>query len=283
LSSVRCSLFFPYYPWYKQRSTNSLQRNMRNIFYIFKKELRSYFYSPIAYVVLFIFLVITGYFFSAIVTFYSMISFQAMQQPAVAANLNITEGVVNPLFSNMAVIILLMMPILTMRLFSEEKRLGTFELLMTYPIRDIEVVLGKFLACVTVFATMLALSLVYPVLIAWVGRPDIKPFISAYIGVFLMGSAFISLGILISTLTENQIIAAVASFGVLLIFWVIGFSAENASPTLGSILRHLSIIEHFQNFAKGLIDTKDLIYYLNFTLFFLFLTLRSLESNRWRG
>jgi len=256
---------------------------MANIYYIFKKELRSYFYSPIAYVVLFIFLVISGYFFSSIMAFYSMFSFQAMQRSFLANELNITQGIIVPLFSNIAVFILLMMPVLTMRLFSEEKRLGTFELLMTYPLRDIEVVLGKFLACIAVFGVMLILTFVYPALIAWVGRPDFKPFISAYLGLFLLGSAFISLGVLISTLTENQIIAAVASFGTLLIFWVIGFSAENVGPTFGSVLQHLSIIEHFQNFAKGLVDTRDVIYYLNFILFFLFLTLRSLESNKWRG
>jgi ABC-2 type transport system permease protein len=229
------------------------------------------------------FLVITGYFFSAIVNFYSLFSFQAMQQRALGSELNITEGIIRPLFGNLAVIILLMLPILTMRLFSEEKRQGTFELLMTYPIRDIEVVLGKFLACVAVFAVMLALTFTYPALIAWVGNPDFKPFVSAYLGALLMGSAFISLGILISSLTENQIIAAVISFGTLLMFWVIGFSAENVGSTFGSILQHISILEHFQNFSKGLIDTKDLIYYINFIIFFLFLTLRSLESNKWRG
>lgn len=256
---------------------------MVNIFYIFKKELRAYFYSPIAYTVIVIFLVISGYFFSAIVGVYSLYSFQAMQRPGLASGLNITEGIINPLFGNMAVFILLIMPILTMRLFSEEKRMGTFELLMTYPIRDVEVVLGKFLAGISVFAVMLLLTFLYPVLIAWVGNPEIKPFLSAYLGLFLMGSAFIALGVLISTLTENQIIAAVISFGTLLIFWVIGFSADNVGPTFGSILRHISIIEHFQNFARGLIDTKDVIYYLNFIIFFLFLTLRSLESNKWRS
>jgi ABC-2 type transport system permease protein len=235
---------------------------MKNLLIICKKELASYYYSPIAYVVTTIFLLISGYFFQNILSVYTMISF---------------------------IIMLLMMPLLTMRLLAEEKRSGTFELLLTYPIRDIETVLGKFFACLLVFAIMLGLTLVYPFFLASVIEPgigagiDIGPLISNYIGLFLMGGAFIAFGMLASSLTSNQIIAAVISFGALLIFWLIGFSSYTAGPVLGGILRHISLLEHFENFSKGIINSQDVIYYLNFMVFCLFLTLRSLESNKWRG
>ena len=262
---------------------------MKNLFVICKKELTSYFYSPIAYVVITIFLFLSGYFFHNILSIYMMVSFNAMRNQYLAQGLNFTEGIFSPLFGNISIIMLLMMPLLTMRLLAEEKRSGTFELLLTYPIRDIETVLGKFIACLLVFAIMLGLTLVYPLFLASVNEPgtgagvEIGPLLSTYIGLFLMGGAFIAFGMLASSLTSNQIIAAVISFGALLIFWLIGFSSYTAGPVLGGILRHISLLEHFENFSKGIINSQDVIYYLNFTIFCLFLTLRSLESNKWRG
>lgn len=256
---------------------------MRNFLAIWRKELNSYFYSPIAYVVITIFLVISGYFFQSIVSFYTMLSFNAMRNPYMAQGLNLTDGIFRPLFGNTSIIMLLMMPLLTMRLLAEEKKSGTFELLLTYPIRDIETVLGKFFACLLVFMIMLGLTLVYPLFLAFFAPIEFGPLLASYLGLFLMGSAFIALGLLASSLTSNQIVAAVISFGALLIFWVIGFSAQSAGPVLGGILSHLSLLEHFETFSKGIIDSRDVIYYLNVTVFCLFLTLRSLESNKWRG
>lgn len=256
---------------------------MKNVLVLCKKELASYFYSPIAYVVITIFLLVAGYFFQNILSVYTMISFNAMRNQYMAQGLNFTDGIFRPLFGNISIVMLLMMPLLTMRLLSEEKKSGTFELLLTYPIRDLETVLGKFLACFLVFAIMLGLTLVYPLFLAFLGPVEVGPLASSYLGLLLLGGAFIAFGLLASSLTANQIVAAVISFGALLLFWMIGFSAYSAGPVLGGILRHISLLEHFDNFAKGLITSQDVIYYLNFTIFCLFLTLRSLESNKWRG
>ncbi|MBI5286540.1 MAG: ABC transporter permease subunit [Deltaproteobacteria bacterium] len=259
---------------------------MKNLYLILKKELKSYFTSPIAYVVITIFLVITGYFFFNIFATFSTISFQATINPMLAKQLhllNITESVVRPLFGNISVIMLLMMPLLTMRLFAEEKKSGTIELLLTYPITDMQVLSGKFFACLIVLAVMLVLSLLYPLLIMVFGQPEVGPIITGYIGLFLMGASFISIGIFASSLTENQIIAATVAFGVLLIFWVMGFSAGLSGPGLEKFISYISITDHLEGFAKGVVDTEDVIYYLLFTILFLFLTLRVLESKRWRG
>jgi ABC-2 type transport system permease protein len=250
---------------------------------IFKKEMRLYFSSPIAYVVMAIFGVVSGWFFYNVFAFFALASMQAAMNPMMARDLSVAEGVLRPLFSNVSVVMLLMMPILTMRLFAEEKKSGTIELLLTYPVRDGEVLLGKYLAALGVFTAMLGLTLVYPLLVAWTARLEWGPLASGYLGLLLQGTAFIAVGILISSLTENQIVAAVATFGTLLIFWVVAWAADAAGPTLGRILQHISLTEHFDAFAKGVIDTKDVIYYLNLTILSLFLTLRSLESKRWRG
>ena len=259
---------------------------MRNFYLIAKKELQAYFSSPVAYVVITIFLIITGYFFYNLFATFSTLSFQASVNPAIAKQknlLNITETVIRPLFGNISIIMLLMMPLLTMRLFSEEKKSGTIELMMTYPITDTELVMGKFFACVSVFTLMLLTTITYPALVMFFGEPETGPIITGYIGLFLMGSAFISLGIFASSITENQIIAATFSFGVLFLFWMMGYSVTFMGPTLAKIITSISLIGHIESFAKGLIDTTDIIYYFIFSALFLFLTLRVLESNKWRG
>lgn len=259
---------------------------MRNFFLIFKKEFKSYFTSPIAYVVITMFLILSGYFFYNSFALFSTISFQATLNPMLAKQvglLNITESVVRPLFGNISVIMLLMIPLLTMRLFSEEKKTGTIELLLTYPITDMEVLLGKFFACMAVFIIMIALTVLYPLLLIAFGQPETGPIITGYIGLLLVGASFVSLGIFASSLTENQIIAATVAFGLLLLFWMIGFSASLAGQMLGDILSYISLTAHLEAFAKGVIDTTDIIYYLIFISLFLFLTLRILESKKWRG
>ncbi|MBI4609090.1 MAG: ABC transporter permease subunit [Candidatus Rokubacteria bacterium] len=250
---------------------------------VFKKEVRLYFTSPVAYVVFTIFLVISGYFFSSIFAFFSLMSMQATMNPAFARDLSVTEGIMRPLFSNISVVMLLLVPILTMRLFAEEKKSGTIELLLTYPVRDGEVLIGKYVAAFVLYLVMLAATGLYPAMLVRFARLEWGPLLTGYLGLVLMGGAFLAVGVLASSLTENQIVAAVATFGALLIFWVIGWSADFAGPGWGKLLSHLSILEHFDSFAKGVIDTKDMIYYLNFTILALFLTLRSLESKRWRG
>jgi len=259
---------------------------MRNFYLIFKKEFKSYFASPVAYVVITMFLILTGYFFYNSLALFSTISFQATMNPMLAKQvglLNITESVVRPLFGNISIILLLMVPLLPMRLFSEEKKSGTIELLLTYPVTDMGILLGKFFACMAVFIIMIALTILYPLLVIVFGQPEIGPIITGYIGVFLVGASFVSLGIFASSLTENQIIAATVAFGLLLLFWMISFSASLAGQTLGDILSYISLTAHLESFAKGVIDTTDIVYYLIFISLFLFLTLRILESKKWRG
>ena len=177
---------------------------------------------------------------------------------------------------------LLMTPLLTMRLFSEEKKTGTIELLLTYPVNDIDVVISKFLACFVVFLTMILLTATFPILLIVLGEPEVMPILTGYLGLILMGAAFISLGIFTSSLTENQIIAASISFGLLFLFYMMSYSVSFVSGGFGRILSYLSINEHIASMAKGVLDTEDIIYYFCFIVLFLFLTLRVLESKRWR-
>jgi gliding motility-associated transport system permease protein len=250
---------------------------------LYKKEMRVYFTSPIAYAVFAVFTIVVGFFFYAVFNYYQMISSQAAMNPMFGRDLSVTEGVLRPLFQNISVIMLFMLPIVTMRLFAEEKRSGSIELLLTFPIRDGEVLLGKYLAALSVLLGMLALTLAYPAMVATAAQMEWGTLLTGYLGLILQGAAFIAIGVMISSLTENQIVAALATFGTLLMFWVISWAADSAPMGIGRILSHLSITEHFETFAKGVIDTKDLIYYLNLTILSLFLTLRSLESKRWRG
>ena len=250
---------------------------------IFKKEMRLYFTSPVAYVVFTIFLLIAGYFFYSIFAFFTLASMQSAMNPAMARDLNVTDSVMRPLFSNVSVILLLLLPLLTMRLFAEERRSGTIELLLTFPVRDGAVLIGKYLAAFALYAVMLGLTVLYPGIVAYFARLETGPVFTGYLGLLLMGAAFIAVGIFTSSLTENQIVAAITTFGTLLIFWILGWSADYAGGAVGRVLQHLSILEHNESFAKGVLDTKDIIYYLNFTILALFLALRSLEARRWKG
>ena len=255
---------------------------MRNIWAIFRRELNVYFTSPIAYAIIFIFLIVSGYFFYSSVAYYVMVSFQAARNPFVEG-LNLVDMVISPLLGNMSVILLLMLPVTTMRLFAEEKKSGSIELLFSFPVRDMEVLLGKYLAALAVFTVMAGLTLLHQVVL-WgmgVGAPGVV--LAGYVGVFLMGAAFIALGVFVSSLTENQIVAAVVSFGLLILFWIIGFSSSMVGRGMGRVLEYVSLTRHVVGFARGVIDTADVAYYLCFTALFLFLTLRSLESKRWRG
>ena len=250
---------------------------------IYKKEMRLYFTSPIAWVILTIFLFIAGYFFYSIFAFFTLASMQSAMNPAMARDLNVTDSVLRPLFSNISVILLLLMPLVTMRLFAEERRAGTIELLLTYPVRDGAVLAGKYLAALGLYALMIGLTVLYPLIVVYFARLEWGPVLTGYLGLLLMGATFIAVGVFASSLTENQIVAAVTTFGVLLIFWILGWSADYAGGSIGRVLQFLSILEHNDSFSKGVLDTKDLLYYVNFTALALFLTLRSLEARRWKG
>jgi ABC-2 type transport system permease protein len=250
---------------------------------IYKRELTFFFNSIIAYVVLTIFLLIAGYFFYNLLAYFNLASRQALQNSLMMNSLSLTQGVLQPLFGNLSIILLLILPLLTMRLLCEEKKSGTAELLFTYPISDWDALLGKYFATLTVFALMLGLTLFYPLLLWKYANPEFGPILSGYLGLFMMGMAFISMGLFFSSLGENQIVSGVLTFGFGLFFLIIGWVSPFVSPTMSQIVSQLSIIHHLDNFSKGIIDSNDVIYYLNFSILFLFLSSRVLESNRWRS
>jgi ABC-2 type transport system permease protein len=250
---------------------------------VLRKELTTYFATPIFYLMGFFFLLVEGFLFSFVYfNYFQTASFQVAQNPQLATMLDPFQVVFRSFFEDLGFILLLLTPILTMRLLAEEKRAGTAELLFTYPIPDWGVILGKFLAAFAVFATFLVFTVVYPVLFAFVTKMDWGQIATGYLGVLLLGGATLALGLFASSLTANQIIAAISAFALLLLFWLIGAPQEMGSAG-GGILGVLSLRDHLPNLAKGVIDTKDLLYYLCFAFFFLFLTKRQLESRRWRA
>jgi ABC-2 type transport system permease protein len=256
---------------------------MKGLYAIFRKETANFFVSPIAYAVIAIFLLISGFFFWANVSFMSLVSLQAANNPMIAERINLTDIVIRPLVQNMSIVLLFVMPLLTMRLFSEEKKSGTIELLLTYPVTDLAILFGKFLSAALLLLVMLAGTLPFVALLFGIGDPDPGTLLSGYLGLLLMGAAFMALGIFISSLTENQIIAAAVSFGSALLFWVLSWSSTLSGEKVGAVLRQLSILEHLESFNKGILALSDLSFFVLFIAFFLFLTLRSLETNRWRG
>lgn len=258
---------------------------MPNLFTVYRREMLSFFSTPIAYLVIVVFLIVSGMLFSLILADYSRYSFEVIRSGSQAElpGLNIGEGILRPTFRTLSFLMLLMMPLLTMKSFSDEKKSGTIELLFTYPLRDSEMVLGKFFATLTVFAVMLAFTFSYILTLLYFKTVPVGDMISGYLGLLLIGSAFISLGIFISSLTENQIIAAAWSFGMIMVFWVIGWTVGDSTMPIADIARYLSIFNHFTSFANGVLDSRDVIYYLSFAAVFIFLTMRVLESKRWRS
>ncbi len=256
---------------------------MKSAFAIMEKELRIYFTTPIAYVVSAVFVLITGYLYYNIVIFASTQSVQIMRTQGALPQINLNEIVFRPTFHNMTVILMLTLPLLTMRLFSEEKKVRTLELLMTSPLSLSSIIVGKFMAAMVVFTLMLLLTFYMPILMGIFGSIQWVPILTGYLGVWLVGGVFIAVGLFASALTENQIIASSVNFGIILILWLIGWLAQGMTDTvLAPLFTFLSIGEHTQNFIKGVIDTRDLVYQATLVLFGLFLTHRVLESHRWK-
>jgi ABC-2 type transport system permease protein len=256
---------------------------MKNVLLICQKELKSYFASPIAYAVMAIFALIFGWAFFNASRDFLRFTFQA-QMMGRAETVNINDSIIRPLLGFVGTIGLFLIPMITMRLFAEEKRTGTIELLLTSPITDIEIILGKWLGALALYACVLFMSMVnIALLFAW-GKPDWKPVLVGYLGLILQGGCMLAIGALISTLTRNQIIAATVTFFVLLLLWLLNwFTAYDSTSALPQVVGYLSTITHFDSFGKGVIDSKDAIYYLSMIFLSLFLTSRSLESLRWRA
>jgi ABC-2 type transport system permease protein len=258
---------------------------VRNVLTIAGRELRSIFVSPIAYVVMTGFLLLGGWFFfnllarfNLLVSMYS--SFQgggeAMQR------LNVNEFVLAPLLHNLSVVLVILVPMITMRSFAEEKRSGTYELLLTSPVAIWEIVLGKFLGTAVFLTVMVALTSIYGVILAVYGNPELGIMLSGYLGLYLLALTFLAIGMFASSLTENQIIAAVTGLVMMLLLFVVGWAADTAGETLGAVLRYVSVIEHSGEMIRGVIDTRSLVYFASMIIGWMFLTQRSVESIRWR-
>ena len=250
---------------------------------ILAKELRSYFVSPVVYVVSAVFLLIFGVLSYLAVVNAGTQAVRMMQIQGAAAQLNLNDLVFRPTFYSAAIVILLVLPILTMRLFAEERKLRTFELLMTSPIGLNDVVIGKFLGVCLIFFGMLALTGIVPVILSVYSSFDWRPVLTGYLGLALMGALFLATGLFASALTENQIVAAFLSFGLLILVWLLGaLGSVLGDNPIGNTISYLSFIEHFDRLVRGLVDTKDLIYYVSGMVLMLFLAHRVVESQRWK-
>ena len=254
---------------------------MRNVLAIAQREVNAYFSSPIAYVLIGFFALLFGWFFYVPLAFFEQQSMAMGMNPN--QTLNINQMLIGPTLLNTTVIMLFLFPLITMRTYSEEKRSGTIELLLTSPVTDLQIILGKFLGAMLLYAGMLAVTLIHMAILFAYGEPEWKPIATGYLGLLLMGGCFLSLGLFISSLTKNQIVAGIATFAVFLMLWVINWIGTFVGPTTQAVLAHLSLTDHFDDFAKGVIDTKHLIYYASFMAFGLFLTAKSVDSERWRG
>ena len=255
---------------------------MKNAWIIAKRDMGSYFNSPVFYVVTTVFLVLFSYIFFTILNVFSMQSLQAGQLRGMGISMNLNQMVIAPSFANMAVMLLLITPLLTMRSFAEEKKNKTFALLLSSPVHLKEIILGKFLACIGMVTLMILITGYSTGFLFWMGQPEIGPILTGYLGMILMAGCYIAMGVFASSLTDNQIIAAVLGFGFCLFMWIIGWTSQVVGGNFGQVLEYLSLIDHLERFLKGILDTSDLAYYLSFIAFFLFLTHRVLDSQRWR-
>lgn len=261
---------------------------MRNVLTIAQRELGAFFVSPIAYIVLMLFLLLSGFFnYSYISAFaeryaqYQALA-QAYRNPQILQQLNVNQMIVQPLLSTVSVILIFMIPILTMRSFTEDRRNRIDELLFTSPITTTQLVLGKFLGAFGFYVVMPLLTLHYPLILMKYGNPETGPIIAGYLGLLLLGTAYLVFGLFASSLTKNQMVAAVVSFVGLLLFWLLGVLAGRASGVAREIISYIALIDHFQDFTKGLIDSKDFAFFGSFIFLFLFVTKLSLDSRRWR-
>jgi ABC-2 type transport system permease protein len=255
---------------------------MRNILAIAHKELRSYFASPIAYLVIGFFALLYGYFYAVMLAYFvraGMNMGQMGQQPA----MNINQDMLRPVLQNVTVLLLFVMPAITMRTYSEERRSGTIELLLTSPLSDLQIIMGKFIGALSLYAVMLSVTLIHIAVLFIYGSPEWKPIMTSYLGLLLLGGSFLSVGLFISTLTTNQIVAYISTFSVFLLLWVVSWIGSFTSGMITDVTAYLSIVEHFDDFSKGVIDTTHVIYYLSLITFGLFLTAKSVDTERWRG
>ena len=255
---------------------------MRNILAIFKRDFRSSFTSPAAYVVIGLFLLVSGIFYYLLFSSFMQYSYAAMMQQQ-GTPINVNLMMIRPFLLNISVIILFMIPMITMRSFSEDKKNGTIEFLLTAPLSNWQIVIGKFLATYIFYIIMLGSTAPFLVFLFYWGNPELEPVLMGYLGLLLLGAALIAAGNFISSLTENQIVAAVGTFGLTMFLWIVGFSTDFIGKISGKLLEYISVITHFEDFSKGIFDTSHLVFYVSFTFLMLYLTYQSIESSRWRS
>jgi ABC-2 type transport system permease protein len=260
---------------------------MRNLYAIYRKEMGHYFVSPVAYVVVGIFLVLSGFFFMRYLSALIQASFEETMrsmQMGMPSQMDVPSLVLRYFFGTLGTLVLFLLPMLTMGVYSEERKRGTMELLMTSPVSDAQIVLGKFFASLSLFAIMLLPTAGYQVFLFIYSepRPAWRMIVAGYLGILLLGSVLLAVGSFLSSLTESQLIAAVLTFGVLLILWVIDWGVRDTTSTLGSVLQYLSVTRHYEDFTRGVVDTSALIFYVSMTFVGIFLTMRSVDSMRWR-
>ena len=255
---------------------------MRKVWIICWKELRSYFVSPIGYAVIALFAFIFGLVFYIASNDFMKYTFRAQQFGGGGPTMNVNEQIIRPIFGFVGTVCLFLIPLITMRLFAEERKNGTIELLLTSPIEDLAIVLGKWLGALFLYVCALGTSLLtIALLFAW-GKPDWKPLAVAYLGMVLQGACLLALGTFLSALTSNQIIAAGTTFfGSLALYMLSWFTFEDSKTS--RVLSYVSVITHMENFSKGIIDLKDVVYYVSFVFLCLFLVFRQMESLRWRS
>lgn len=243
------------------------------------KELRSLFYSPLAWVVLAVVQLLLGYFFLLRLDSY------LLMQPRLAMLASppgVTDMVVAPLFGNAAIVLLLVAPLITMGTVAGERQRGTLNLLRSAPVSPLEIVLGKYLGLIVFFAVMLGITCLMPLSLLLGGTLDFGKFASGILGIGLLICAFAAAGLFLSTLTEQPMIAAVSTFGLLLLLWIIDWAARSSGNPDG-VLSYLSLMGHYQAFLKGLFTSRDFFYYLIFIALMLALSVRKLEAERYQG
>jgi len=255
---------------------------MKGVWIITKKELKSFLYSPSAYTLSAFFLLISGFFFYNILAWANDQTMRATRSGYGMNQININKMLFEPFFNNMTIILMFLLPLLTMRLFADEKKMRTEELLLASPVRLSAIIIGKYLAALAIYTLILLLTATYAIFIFVYGNPELAPLLTAYLGLFLLGAVFIAIGLCASALSENQAVAAVISFSVIILTWVISWVGEGAPGAWKGILTYLSFFSHFQNLVGGVIDTQDIIYYLTFIFLGLYLCRVIFEFRKWR-
>ncbi len=260
---------------------------MRNILTITRREMMSYFVSPVAYTLFVGFLALSGWYFYNLLARFQLITASATEQAMmfnqVPPVVNVNMGVMRPWFSIAAELFLFLAPIITMRLLSEERGTGRLDLLLSAPITDLQLLLGKYFAGVALCVLFLVPTAAYPTVLFHYGNPEVGQIVAGYVGMLLLCMVLIALGLAVSSLTSNQTVAAAGAFGLTILLWILGIVAGGEGAWWGTLLSYLSMVEHLTDFANGVIETRHVVYYLTFAMFMLFLAHRSIESQRWRG